>query len=369
MVPVAWKMILKEKARFLITVGGVGCTVLLMLFLFGIYEGVKNGATSYVSNSSANIWICQKNSTNLLRSSSFLPSSIESELSQVSGVDTVTGILRVLATAKISGKSVTLFVFGFDPRCRLGSPSALKQGSAALQSGEIILDRAFAAKHHLAVGHSLQIQDRTFRVSGISEGSNAIVAQFAFTTLKDAQQLLGLPDIVSFFLLKVNEQRDSRALVESLRGQFPSLSVFSKQEFAENNLEEMETGVLPVLWTIALFSAIVGVSVITLLLYGSVLEKREDYALLKAVGASQGYLIALVLQQSLFGTLMAFAFGLALSSACAPLVITLVPEISLLFTWRAAVAVLAASLLIGALGSWGPIHKLRRIYPAEVFRA
>jgi len=369
MVQLAWKMIRREKARFLITVGGVGFTVMLMLFLFGIYEGVKQGATSYVLNSPADIWVCQKNSTNLLRTSSFMPSAFEIELSGVKGVDGSTGILRVLATANISGKSVTLFVFGFDPMSRLGAPSLFIQGNSAIRSGEIILDRAFAAKHRLTAGDSLQIQGLTFRVSGISEGSNAIVAQFAFTTLKDAQRLLGLPDIVSFFLLKADEKQNVLALVESLRERFQFLSIFSKEEFIKNNLQEMETGVLPVLWTIALFGAMVGVSIITLLLYGSILERREDYALLKAVGARQRFLILLVLQQSLLGTLAAFVFGLLMNIVCAPLLIKAVPEIFLHFTLRDTVAVFAASLFIGALGSWGAIQKLARIYPAEVFRA
>jgi putative ABC transport system permease protein len=340
-----------------------------MLFLFGIYEGVKQGVTSYVRNSPADIWVCQKNSTNLLRSSSFIPSAFEFELSAVKGVDGSTGILRVLATANISGKSVTLFVFGFDPMSRLGAPSLLLKGNSSIGPGGIILDRAFAAKHHLTTGDSLQIQDLTFRVSGISEGSNAIVAQFAFTTLKDAQRLLGFPDIVSFFLLKAGEQQNVLTLVVSLRERFNLLSFFSKEEFIKNNLQEMETGVLPVLWTIALFGAMVGVSIITLLLYGSVLERREDYALLKAVGAGQRYLVVLVLQQSLLGTLAAFVFGLLMNIVCAPLLIKVIPEIFLHFTARATVAVFAASLFIGALGSWGAIHKLARIYPAEVFRA
>lgn len=61
MVPVVWRMIWKEKARFLITVVGIGFTLLLILFLLGIHEGAKNGATAYILNSPADIWICQNN--------------------------------------------------------------------------------------------------------------------------------------------------------------------------------------------------------------------------------------------------------------------------------------------------------------------
>jgi putative ABC transport system permease protein len=369
MIPIARRMIWKEKARFLITVVGVGFSVMLMMFLSGVYEGVKKGATSYVSNSPTEIWICQSNSTNLLRSSSFLNSSLQYEIQRVDGIDEVTAVLRVLATTKINDKLVTLFVFGFDPKSNLGIPMTLVQGTSAIGSGEIILDKAFAAKHNLTPGDTLQIQGKNFRLSGICEGTNAIVAQFAFTTLEDAQRLLGLPDIVSFFLLTTDGKKNREVIMDSLRQRFPMLAVFSKEEFIQNNLEEMATGVLPILGTITLFGVIIGTAVITLMLYGSVLERREEYALLKAIGASQKFLVWLVLRQSLLLATVGFAFGLLLDWIAAPVLIKFVPEITLFFTWRAAATVFVLSLSIGTLGAWAPINKLSRIYPAEVFRA
>ncbi len=369
MVPVAWRMISREKVRFLITVVGVGFTLMLILFLLGIHEGAKNGATAYVLNSPDEIWICQTNSNNLLRSSSFLHSSVEGEVQQVDGVRSVSGILRLITIGKVKERSVTIFLIGFDPGSNLGAPSLLVQGTSAIGSGEIVLDKAFASKHNVTVGDSLQIQGRNLRVSGISEGTNAILAQFAFITLEDAQSLLRLPSLISFCLLTTASNQDHRMVVESLKRRFPSLAVFSKKEFVENNLEEMETGVLPVLWTIALFGISIGTAVMSLMLYGSVLEKREDYALLKAIGGSQNFIVLLVLRQSLLGATTGYAFGLMLNLICAPVITRLVPEVTLLFTWRAAAIVLAASLLIGAIASWAPIHKLARIYPGEVFRA
>jgi putative ABC transport system permease protein len=368
MVQTAWRMMWKEKARLLITVSGVGFSVMLILFLIGIYEGVKNGATSYVLHSPAEIWVCEKNSTNLLRSSSFLQSSVEGKLGMVRGVEKIAGILRVLVTAEIHGKPVTLFLFGFDPQLSLVAPSSIVQGTSFLGPGEIILDKAFAAKHKIPLGSSLLIKDKKFKVAGICEGTNAIVAQFGFTTLGEAQELLGFPGVVSFYLITLNHSAVHQDVISFLKQQFPYLSVFSKQEFIQNNLEEMKTGVLPILWTIAFFGAIIGIAVITLMLYGSVLEKREDYALLKAIGASQKYLIFLVIKQSLLGSLSGFFCGAGLNLILRPLLLDLVPEISLAFTWNAAIIIFGASLVIGGLGSYAPIRKLAHIFPMEVFR-
>jgi putative ABC transport system permease protein len=362
-------MLWKEKARFIITSGGVGVTVMLMLFLFGIYEGAKIGAMSYVINSPAEIWMCQNNSTNLLRSSSFFHSSIGNQLMQAKEVDQVGGLLRVLTTARIKEKLVTVFLFGFDPGSGLGAPPKMIRGTSKISRGEIILDMAFAAKNNLEVDALLMVQGYEFKVVGISEGTNMIAAQFAFTTLEDSQVLLGLSDIVSFYMLTTDGTKDVDALIESFSREFPSFAFFNRREFADNNLDEMTTGILPVLWTIAVFGSIIGIAVITLMLYGSVIERREDYALLKSIGASHKFLLLLVLKQSLIGALTGFAFGLMLDLVFAPVIVRVVPEILLTFTWRAGASVFIASLFMGTAGALAPVQKLTRIYPAEVFRA
>jgi putative ABC transport system permease protein len=340
-----------------------------MLFLIGVYEGVKNGSTKYVLTTPAEIWVCQKNSTNLLRSSSFMRSSIGTEIQRVKGVGKVAGILRIIATAQINKKTVTLFIFGFDPKSSIGAPSTLIRGTSAIGPGAIILDKAFAAKQKLTVGDSLHIQGRNFRVSGISSGTNALVAQFAFTTLEDAQRLIGFPGIISFYLVNTDGTIDDHTLVDSLEKQFPNLAIFNKHEFVQNNRAEMETGVLPLLWTIVIFGTLVGTVIITLMLYGSILERREEYALLKAIGASHKFLVLLVIKQSLLGSLIGFICGFLLNMILTPLLIKMVPEISLMFTWQAFSIIFLISIAMGVIGSWAPLRKLARIYPAEVFRA
>jgi len=48
MIPIARRMIWREKTRFFITAAGLGLTAMLMMFLLGVYEGVKRGSTGYV---------------------------------------------------------------------------------------------------------------------------------------------------------------------------------------------------------------------------------------------------------------------------------------------------------------------------------
>lgn len=366
MVPVALRMIWEAKGRFAIAVLGIGFTVMLMLFLLGVYQGVKSGSTSYVLHTDAEIWVGQRNSRNLIKTSSFLTESVGKQLARTPGVKSVDPILRTIAPVEFDTGNVTLFIFGFDTETQAGAPEIIR-GTSQLRSGEIILDKAFAALHHLEVGDSIPIQDKSFKIVGICEGTNLIVGQFAFVPIQDVPPLLGLRNVRSFYLLNLEE--NSEEILSRLKEQFPDLLFTPKSEFAANNLAEMEIGVLPILWTIVLFGAITGATVIVLMMYTSVLEKREEYAMLKAVGASQNFLSGLVLRQSMLASVMGFALGLATDLLCAPLLKQVIPALLLVFAWQDIAAVFLGALVLGAFGTWAPIRTLKNIYPAEVFRA
>jgi putative ABC transport system permease protein len=368
MVPVARRMIWREKIRFSITAAGLGLTTMLMMFLLGVYEGVKRGGTGYVRDSRAAIWVCENNSTNLLRSSSFIPARLEEGFKTTNAVESVSGVLRTLVTTRIHGKPVTLFVFGFDPKESMGRPSRILGGTSEIRPGELIVDKAFAAKYKLGLGDSIVLKGRDFRIAGICTGTNAVVTQFVFATLEDTQKMLGFGGVVSFYLLSLRSGHPPESVIPMLKRDYPAYSFFSRKEFIQNNLDELKTGVLPIFWTVALLGEIVGAAIIALMLYGSILEKREDYALLKALGAPKKYLLGLIFRQSGIAAFSGFLAGVALNALLSPVLLALVPELSVAVTPESVLIVLAASLLIAAAGSWAPARRLERIFPMEVFR-
>jgi putative ABC transport system permease protein len=367
-VPLGWRLVSRDGVRFVVTVAGVGCAVLLMLFLAGVYGGVKTESNGYVTQRPVQVWLAHGNTTNLIRSSSFLSGSWTRPLEDTEGVASVSSLLRLITTLTIHGRVFTAFVCGIDPASAVTRPT-LVSGSGSLGPGEIIVDRALARRAGLRVGDSLRVQGRPYRVSGLSTGTNVVISQFTFINLVDAQDLLGFPGVVSFYLVRGLPGVTPEDLAGRLKESAPELNVFTADRFIRNNLDEMRTGLLPILATVALFGGLVGTAVLTLLLYGSILERREIYALLKAIGAHRGYVRALVLRQALAAVLCGLLFAGAGYAVALPLVGRLVPVLAMSLSLPAVVLITGISLLIGAAGAWLPLAKLERIYPAEVFRA
>lgn len=365
--PVARRMLTRDGLRSLVTIGGVAVSVALPLLLFSVYAGARSEGNAWVASRPADAWVLHANSRNLVRSVSYLPGSLVDGLPTVPGVERVAPLLRVIASTVIGGRQVTFFVLGIEPGELLTLPEVV-EGRAEPGPGEMLLDRTLARKHGLEVGDELAIQGITFRVAGLTAGTNAVVTQFAFATLADAQRLLGFEDIVSYFLVEASPGVSPGVVTDTLRRRFDELNTFTQADFSQNNLDEMRTGVTPLLGAVTLFGAVSGAAILTLLLYGSVLERRVDYALLKAIGAGQGWVDRLILRQALVVVAAGIGGGLALYTVSVPLLRVLVPELATQLEPATVAFTGMGALVLGALASWFPIRRLRDVYPGEVFR-
>ncbi len=369
MIPVARRLLLRNRGGLIVTVSGIAATVALVLFLFAVHDGAKDGSTRYVRTAAVDIWISQKNADNILKSSSFLRASTAEEVTEIDGVAVASPLARLITKATIGGRrSSTIFVLAFDPATKVGAPTTVVDGSTDLKPGEIVLDRAFVETYDLAVGSALEIQGKHFRVAGVSEGTNALVAQFGFARLDDAEELLGLKGIASFIVVRLKHPADRAAVARRIRAQFPDLAVHQSEDFIRFHEEEADTGVLPVFFTAAAFGAVVCAFIVALMLYNSVLERREDYATLKALGASQRYLLRIVVGQALLVTAAGCFFGGLFVAGLTPLLRVAVPALAIRYS-PSMLIVVPCVLLVGGLAAAAPVRMLRRIYPAEVFRA
>ncbi len=362
MVPLARRLLFRNRGGFLVTIAGVAATVSLLLFLFAVHAGVKDGSTRYVRTAGVDIWIAQKGSDNIIKSSSFLPASLAARVGRIDGVSAASPLLRVITKGEIRGRPTsTLFLFGFDPETKLGAPKGV-----SLAPREIVLDESFARKYRLRVGDTIAIQKIDFRVAGLSQGTNALLSQFGFVRFEDGAAILGMQHTASFILVRT--AADRAAVAQRIREELPRLAVHEADDFTRYHDEELDSGVLPVFFGLAAFGAAVGGLIVALMLYSSALERRDDYATLKALGAGHRYLLRLVVGQSLLVTIAGCIAGILFMLAITPLLLRAIPTLVLLYLPQHAL-IFPVALAIGALAAVAPVRVLRRIYPGEVFRA
>ncbi|MEW6456811.1 MAG: ABC transporter permease [Acidobacteriota bacterium] len=357
-----------QPLRLALTIGGVALCVVLMFFLLSVYKGVADGSVEYIKQNKTDLWVLQRNATNILRGSSILSTFQGERIRQISGVKSVSPVLLLLSTIKKDDKVRTVFLTGFEPEEGIGGPPNLVAGHTVLRDDEIVLDKSFAAKFKFKVGDRVEIQNNSLKVVGISGGTNAFVIQYAFVTLRFAQRLIGFPGIVSCYLVKVKDRSTLAEIAEKIRKELPEVEVYYHEIFLENNINEMESGFLPLLYTVAAIGAVVLTVILSLLLSVNILERRKDFAVLKTLGSPKGFLWRLIIDQAL---LISFAASIVALIVFFPLVYVIEkisPEVSTKSSVEQIIVVVIVAVVMSLISSLISIQKLRHIYLLEAFK-
>jgi putative ABC transport system permease protein len=115
-----------------------------------------------------------------------------------------------------------------------------------------------------------------------------------------------------------------------------------------------------------LVGLVVGGIIVYQILYSDVSDHLAEYATLKAIGYDDGFVVGIILQESLILALLAFAPSLLLSLG---LYGFLARSTSLMVVMSAGrvVLVFLFTLTICGLSGWLATAKLRRLDPAEIF--
>ena len=75
-----------EKARFIISVGGIALAVFLMSFLLSLYQGWRLNVGRFVDRVSADVWVAREGTPDFLAAASILPADLGDQLAAVPGV-------------------------------------------------------------------------------------------------------------------------------------------------------------------------------------------------------------------------------------------------------------------------------------------
>jgi len=363
----AFHILKSQRSRLILTVSGIGLCVLLMFFLTAIYQGVKEGSVDYIRLNKGDLWVLRANAWNILRGSSILSRAHGQFIKHIEGVAEVSPILFILAGVEEDGRKATVYLTGYDPGKSLGGPPEMAAGRPVKADDEIVLDASFARKHHYRVENHLIIQGDSLTVVGLSRHTNAFVIQYAFVTLTFLQRLIGFPNMVSCFVLRLQPGYTPARVKKEIQDELTDLAVFDQQQFLRNNIKEMEAGFLPLLYVVAVIGLVVLTTVLILLLTMNILERRLEFAVLKVLGCEPFFLPGLVMSQALIIISLAGVLALLLYMPLKVGIEALVPEISLQIRWYQIAGVLLLSIGVSLISALISQKRIRNIYPMEAF--
>jgi putative ABC transport system permease protein len=327
----AFRNIFRNKRRTILT----GLSMLAGFFLAVVFIGWSDGTYSniiktFTANRLGHIQIHKKNyldRPSLYKTIDNL-SQISEILHQMKEVQSWAPRLFSAGLASVGEKSAGVQIIGIQPEKETATThfdkKVIKGRNFSLEpSHEVIIGKGLAEILNAEISDEIvvisqaadgSIANDLYTIIGISSSGNDISDRTSFyLQLKDTQDLLVLNERIHEIAVtvdKLNHVPDvTKRIIETLNN--PELEVKPWQVFAKSFYQAMQADKQGMWIMLVIIIVIVAVGVLNTVLM-SVLERRREYGLLKAVGTKPKQIIKLVLLEITILAVFSILFGAVL---------------------------------------------------------
>lgn len=366
MLYIAWKNLINERTRLVISILGISFAILLMFAIKGIGVGMVDSVVKYANNQNAEIFVFQKGVQNMQMASSILPSAVLENIRVMDGVDEAEGLYGFNYQHKIDGNKISAYIVGFD---KLGGPWSMKEGSKNPREDEAVLDFAFAKKGGYKVGDSIEIIGNNFKVVGISNETNPLGGLFIFLNKNAVEKIINSKDTLNIILVKSKNGTEIDKLIEEINKKIPVINAVKSSTVAQNEADMINELFNPIINSMIMVVVLVSTAFIGLTIYNATLEKIEEYTILKAIGTNRSQLFIIVFFQSFSIAFLGTIIGFLLTYLLAYLFYELMPEITVAVSFSIALRYVWIVPVMSLLATYIPLRKIYRIDEADVLRS
>jgi putative ABC transport system permease protein len=368
-VPLATRSLFRDWVRLIISLGGIGFAILLVLLLDGIREGTVAKSTTYIDHVGADVFAARAGVTNMALAASALPPEIVDDVAQQEGVTEATGIIRVPAIVAAGDRKRPAALIGYELQSGLGGPWRLEKGRQVTADGEAVVDQALAGDLGIDLGETLQISGADLNVVGLSGQTANIAGKLVFVSRQTAQRVLAVGDFVSFILVRVEPGADLETVAARINAAVPEVTATPREELSGNDRSLMSSLFVAPINVMSTVGFLVGLAIIGLTIYTTTAERMRDFGVLKAIGAPNWFLFRTVITQASVLGLAGFGIGLLASLVAGRVIVQLVPDIGVTLRLLSTLQALGAVVAMSLIGAVLPVVRIVRVDPLLVFRS
>jgi len=259
----------------------------------------------------------------------------------------------------------------------VGLRSKVVSGSARLSPGEAILGRELASDLGVRVGDRLTLQtglvSDSVRVTALVDlGVKDLNRRTVIVPLRAAQSLLGLPGGATGLDLALKNVWTAQALAEDLRRQFP----YKIESWQENNAQlvsalNAQSVSTAIIRGVVLVVVVLGIASVLVV---SVVQKRREIGILRAMGTTRRQILRVFLVQGAVVGAVGSVLGIALAVLLVWLFTHFVrgsdglPLFAITLPLATALQVAFIATLCGVLAAIAPARRAAAMDPAQAIR-
>jgi len=319
--------LLHRPLRTFIGVMAVAVEVALVVLIVGLTSGLLTETAKRIEGIGADIMLQPPAASIFLGfSGSPMPIKIGQRLSELKYVQAVApALLQFNSTGGVD------VVYGIDRESfrSVSGGFVFLQGQDMEGPDDLLVDDWAAKAKSIKVGDSYSLLNHDWHVSGIIEHGKGARLFVPIATLQD---LVGAHDKASIFLLKCTRPEHTEDVMGEIRHELPGYTVRPLKDF----LSLMTSTNIPGLQTFSnamiVLAICIGLLVIFLTMYTTVIERTRDIGVLKSLGANRAFIIRALLTESAALCVFGILAGVGLSYLVRAAFLAGFPTLSILIT-------------------------------------
>jgi len=346
--------------RTLVSVAGIALGVSLVMLFTGLARGMSNDLQRRATNVRAELIFMRPGAVQLTATTANLDTRYVERLKAIEGVEEALPVIRHFSQGNKGIGIEQIDGVDWNAYAKMnGINMAAGQGPQNLN--EVVIDETKARNNNYRVGDQFKpFGNQEYRIAGIySPESGARVKM----SLEAMQQALESPGKCTFIFVKLRNpdqlQEVARRIDQELSGNTiqPTADVFTSFEKSIPYL-----GVF--LRVLVGLAAVVSSLVVMLAMYTTITERTREIGILKAMGASRGYIVGIIEKEAILISVIGLVAGFAVSLIAGYLIhktYGLVFE----YSWTWALVAAAIGLVGGILGALYPAWRASNLDPVN----
>lgn len=373
MIDIAIKNILRVKTRTGLTIFGVLIGITAIVALGSISEGINAMINEELEFLGGTIMVTSKEASGFMMG--FEGSEITSD--QLNELESLSNVKEVVPLTFVTGEMVPMqgpeyVIVGLDPEKQefyVGKGVELDSGRELESDDEfsVLLGYKYAEYHDLEVGDTIEFKEEDFEVIGIFESDVEQVDNVIVMPLKMMMDVYDLDSYKAAYVVPEDVGK-IESLAEEIEDDFDDLSAQTQTELAKQASQIVDTIRFFTLGIAGISAVVGGLGVMNTMIM-SIMERRREIGIMKAIGATNRFILTQVLLESVMITLIGGVLGVLLGS---------VGSYSLRFisvglararvTYQLVFGSLIFTTFLGLFGGFYPAWKAAKLDPIEAIR-
>jgi putative ABC transport system permease protein len=346
--------------RTLVSVAGIALGVALVMLFTGLARGMSNDLQRRATNVRAELIFMRPGAVQLTTTAANLDTRYVDRLKAIDGVEEALPVIRYISQGSRGIGLEQVEGVEWDAYARVNGLQIL-EGRGPQAADEIVIDEKKARNNSLRLGDTLKpLGTRAYRIVGIYSPESGARVKMSLAAMQEA---LEAPGKATFLFVKLRNPDQVEAMAKRINQELPGNTIQPTRDvFTSFEKSIPYLGVF--LRVLVGLAAVVSALVVMLAMYTTITERTREIGILKAMGASRGYIVGIIEKEAILISVIGLIAGFAVSLVAGYFISRaygLVFEYS--WTWAAVAA--AIGLIGGVLGALYPAWRASNLDPVN----